>query len=245
MKYILPEEPEKLTEKYWVKLVDTDNKGEKLPTYYFYAVNEQEVITSLTPQIKGTQTGTFKQGLNKFALKKIRDKYQAGYKANKITKFPFKIERVAANEKLPEKPKDMSDDSLKKSPYLTLTDRTLRSQALSDVVSYKVIVDGKELNPASYNSILIHHKNKHENDNSPENLIIFTAKSESADKAVDRTLCNIGHQLAHATNNFTQNTSNELKLPVYGHVKSTTENEEEQEHWKQIGTITVTMDGFN
>lgn len=241
MKYILAEEPEKLTEKYWVKLVDNDTKGEKLPTYYFYAVSKDEVIKSLTPQIKGTQTGTFKQGLNRFALDKIRKKY----KATDLTDFPFDIVPVnEKQEKLPEKPKDMSDESLKNSPYLTLTDRALRSQALSDVVSYKVIVDGKELNPANYNSILIHHKNKHEDDNSPENLIIFTAKSDSADKIVDRALCNIGHQLAHATNNFTQNLSNVLKLPVYGHVKSTAENGEKQEHWQQLGIIAVTMEGF-
>ena len=122
--------------------------------FYFYSTNNniQTDVNTLMPIIDGSQTGTYKQQLNREIIQDLKNYYKNC--TNKGTTFTLQV--GATNTKYFDMPKNR---------IITLADRDLRDEAHISI---------KGINSDDY---LVHHKVKGEFDNDYKNLILISKNS--------------------------------------------------------------------
>lgn len=181
-------EEEVLNEKMWVE-VKSNAKG-ALP-FYFYATddNTQADVDTLIPLINGSQTGTYKQSVNKDILNRLKNEY-------KSVGNTFALNII--NKNVPYTTVSVGD-------ILTLMDRDLRKEGnATGKAGVATLTNGK--------NVLVHHKNGKEGDNSHPNLMVF-----ECDDPIENILARAGHVAAHTTHNLTTGVPFTKSIKVYEH----------------------------
>ena len=148
---------ESLNEKLWYKVTDLD-KSNPLDPFYFYGVDRNEAIDTLTNTIAGG--GTPKQQLNRTLLDKLRQKYGKILTASNFKKC-FDLDKTTL-------PSSVSPDDV-----LTMTDRQLRKDSQQSVNTAPIRP------PVDY--FYIHHKDEREYNNDLNNLIIISSFNKKGD----------------------------------------------------------------
>ena len=144
-----------LTEKQWIE-AEASN-GQTSYNFAFYATdrNPNVDLQTLMDIIDGSQTGTYKQGLDRSIVTYLQDMY------TKRT-APFTLTMVRS---LPSEPTGL--------PQITLTDRSLRKVASDLVDSLSLSLDEQmHLQKHGSSDVYIHHMDKNENNNNITNLFL-------------------------------------------------------------------------
>lgn len=165
-----------LCEKHWIEAQASDGTSSYDFTFYATDNNPAADLDTLIPIINGTQTGTYKQSLDKTVLNNIK----ALYDKNNPAAFTLRMIRAL--------PAGVT-------PYnrITLMDRDLRKEASNQVYSGIGLTSSQKLHLSKYgcNELYVHHMNKHEDDNSINNLLVVGYPSGNLG------LAHATHQLIH------------------------------------------------
>lgn len=168
-------EEDYLCEKHWIEAEASD--GSIKQRFAFYATDKSPTadLNTLLPIINGTQTGTYKQSLDKDILANLKTLYK-----NNPASFTLNMIRSLGT-------------SAGTIPRITLMDRDLRKE-VSDIANNSLSLtpeQKKHLADYSCDKIYVHHINKHEDDNTPSNLLLIGYPSN------DLGYAHAVHQIAH------------------------------------------------
>lgn len=164
---------ELLTEKQWVEV---RSNAPRPITFYFYATdtNPAADVNTLIPLINGTQTGTYKQQIDRNILNTLKNEYKLvgpTFNLNIISTGVPTATALAGN-------------------VITLMDRDLRKEGNNIGKAGVSALTGNS-------NVLVHHKNGREGDNTSANLMVFEGGNPNS-----AILAKAGHAAAHTLRNF-------------------------------------------